>query len=128
MIRTPASLALIPLLATAACASDWRRSYDRWQRYQLNSASPYFKWSHCIGERSRHYLDAGWAPTEATDVPRGSRSQLFTHVLADCRSHMSGPAWENLTSRQVRRLIDDSWQAFKNVDAQIMAAREAEVI
>ena len=128
MIGAASNLALISLVGLAGCAGDWSRSYERWQAYQGNPDNPYFKWAHCIGERSRHYLESQWAPDESADVPRGSRSQLFTHVLADCRGHMSGPAWESLTDRQVRRLIDDSWQAFKSVDAQIMSMRDAETI
>ena len=127
MSRASVALGLLPLLAATACASEWSRSYNRWQGHQGNTDDPYFKWAHCIDERSHHYLDVEAVPADA-NVPEGTRSQLFTYVLADCRELMSGSAWQTLSDRQVRRLIDDAWQAFKGVDATIKADRDAETI
>jgi hypothetical protein len=114
----PAASAVLPLALLAGCASSFERSYGRWYDYRA-SLGPYTHWAGCIEERSQFYLDLERAPPGA-DFAKESRSQLFTRVLTDCRSLMTGPQWENLSAEQASRLIADAYQAFERVGAEIM--------
>lgn len=114
-------LALVAPALLAGCVSDAERSYRRWDGYR-SGPSPYTRWAFCIGERSGHYLAPESPPVE------GNRSQLFTRVLADCREHMAGPAWDNLSDEQRRQLIDDAYREFHRADLDIMMQREMAVI
>lgn len=111
-------LAILPLAALAGCVGDFQRSYERWN--QISSAGgPFSRWASCIENRSYRYLDLN---NQTPDEPavEGTPSQLFTQVLADCRPHMAGPAWQHLTDEQVRELIADAHRAFERADAEIM--------
>ena len=111
-------LALLPLAVLTGCVSDFQRSSERWR--EISSAGgPYSRWASCIEDRSYRYLDLNNRGPDEPPV-EGTPSQLFTQVLADCRTHMAGPAWEHLSDDQARRLIADAHWAFERVDADIM--------
>jgi hypothetical protein len=110
MIRGQVYPAIASALLLAGCASDWDRSHDRWYRYQFE-AGPYQQWADCIESRSYHY--------QSSEVVRANDSQLFTYVLADCREHMTGPAWDHIQPEATERLIGDAHQAFFAVGARI---------
>jgi hypothetical protein len=116
-----AAAALIPLSVLAGCAGEWERSHDRWNAYR-DPPGPYSRWALCIQDRSRYYLDPEAPPPEAAQA---TSSRLFTHVLADCREHMSGSAWESLDDREVRRLISDAWQEFNAVGNEMRASYDS---
>jgi hypothetical protein len=115
------SLALLVPALLAGCASDAQRSYRRWDGYRTGPG-PYTRWALCIGERSNHYLDPEPAPVD------DNQSQLFARVLADCREHMAGSAWDDLSNKQRRQLIDDAYREFYRTYTDIMMQREMAVI
>lgn len=117
--RTVASISALALLT--ACASNIHLGIERWRSY-LEERGPYSTWAQCIRDRSYHYHDP-----EGTGVVV-TNAGTFTQVLADCREHMVGPGWDHLTEREMRQLLADAYQAFRQAGADLMARYEASVI
>lgn len=114
----------------AGCVGDWQRSYERWRGYE-ESSGPYSRWARCVRDRSYRYLDLDAlpaAPRPAGEPIAGNDSQRFTHVLADCRELMSGPAWEALSDEDMRKLLADAYRAFARAGADIADRRFREII
>lgn len=118
MIGPRTSSLAVSAMLLAGCASDWTRSYHRWNGYTA-SAGPYTEWARCIQSRSYHYLDVEGRPS--ADVVPGNDAQIFTNVLADCRQHMTGDAWNHVLHDEMQRLLADAHQAFFGVRADINA-------
>jgi len=110
----------LSVFVSAACTSAFSRSDERWRGYR-ELGSPYQPWADCIRTRSAHYFSGG------ADV-RDSDARIFSQILAECREHMSGPAWDYLSPREARRLIGDAYHAFFAVGAEIHAEQEAGII
>jgi len=126
MIRRRLFLTLSAMVLLAGCASDFTRSYHRWDQYTATNG-PYARWTLCIEQRSGFYLDPRIENGPARNAAAGNRGQLFANVLTDCRELMTGPAWSGLDDRQIRRLIDDAYQAFHRVETDIQAQMEASI-
>jgi hypothetical protein len=125
MTIVQAGLALSLAVLLGACATEWRRSYDRWYGYTAEQG-PYTRWALCIEQRSAHHIDpAGMGPV--TFSHDGSRGRAFAQVLADCREFMSGPGWDGLRSDQLGRLIRDALQAFDIEEAEALARASAAI-
>ena len=128
------------LVTLSGCASDWQKSVDSWNR--LSSGIPsgdFLAWTTCIDRNSRRdehpvtadeqtKLDADWAKIKDDPERWGSNASAFAAVLNSCREHMLGPAWRALSDKQVRRLLDDAWQHYLNVQTEQNAADEAGII
>lgn len=120
------ALPLLVLGLATGCATNWDRGYERWRGY-VEGSGPYSKWARCIRDRSVLYLDPDSVDTPPVDLRTANESQIFTYVLADCRTFMAGQEWQNLSSKKLQELIADALQAFNSVDAGIMARQEAAI-
>lgn len=128
------------LVTLSGCASDWQKSFDRWNR--LSSDIPngeFLEWTTCIDRNSRRderpmtaeeqaASEANWAKIKNDPEKWGSDASAFAAVLNSCREHMTGPAWRALSNKQVRHLLDDAWQHYLNVQTEQNAADEAGII
>jgi len=125
---------LTPMLLSSAllagCASGWTEHYNRWASY-VDADGPYTAWARCVGDRSRHYLDPegpNGARARPGEAVAGTPAQLFTNVLGDCRLHMAGPGWANLTDRELQQLLADAHQAFFAAQAEINGRMDERVM
>ena len=122
MNRAKLGMVLTSTALLAGCATEWDSSYDRWYGY-MAEPGPYRPWAHCIRQRSFHHIDP-----EGQGAIASNHGQLFTNVLADCREHMSGSAWEHISEDQVAELIADAYREFDRVYVNIQAHYAAGII
>lgn len=121
---------IICALSLSGCAGHWEQSYDRWQEMRY-SVGPQAYWVQCVDERSDLYLseEKPAAPPSWYHGPVPAKDQvIFTWVLADCASKMTGEGFDHLQPEQYERLISDAYRHFFSVRAEIRAAEDMKVI